>query len=118
MKRDIQSKEDVEKLMAAFYGKATKDEIIGQKFDGIDMSKHIPRIVDFWRTIIFYDGNFKGSPFDKHIPLHLKNKDFERWLFLFEETMNEYFEGEKATEMINRAKLIGKTFEYKINTLQ
>ncbi|MCB0502390.1 MAG: group III truncated hemoglobin [Bacteroidetes bacterium] len=117
MKRDIKGKEDLHLLMEKFYAKATKDEVIGVKFEHIDMEEHLPKIVEFWSTIIFFDGNYKGSPFDKHVPLHLEKQDFERWLMLFEATINELFEGEKADEVLQRAQSIARIFLFKIESL-
>lgn len=118
MKTDIKSKADIHQLMDAFYAKATKDEVIGDKFDHIEMSEHLPRIVEFWSTVILHEGDYKGSPFDKHIPLQLEAQDFERWLFLFEETATSLFEGPTLNTIVSRAKVIGATFQYKIESLQ
>lgn len=118
MKKELENREDLHLLMSSFYAKAIKDEVIGDKFDHIDMKDHIPKIVEFWSSIIFYDGNYKGSPFDKHIPLKLEPQDFERWLQLFEETTLELFDGERAAEIIARAKSIGKIFQFKIESLK
>jgi hemoglobin len=118
MKPDINGKKDVQQIMTEFYAKATQDEVIGVKFNHINMTEHIPKIVEFWSTIIFYEGDYKGSPFDKHLPLHLKKQDFERWLMLFEETVRAHFEGEMTEEIINRAKNIGRIFLFKIESLQ
>jgi hemoglobin len=118
MKKDISGKEDIKVVMSAFYAKATKDAVIGVKFNHINMQEHIPKIVEFWSTIIFYEGDYKGSPFDKHLPLHLKKQDFDRWLLLFEETVRAHHEGEMTEEIINRAKNIGRIFLFKIESLQ
>lgn len=118
MKRELKNKEDLHLLMSSFYDKAIEDETIGDKFNHIDMKEHIPKIVEFWSSIIFYDGNYKGSPFDKHIPLKLEAKDFERWLQLFEETTFDLFEGERAVEIVARANSIGKIFQFKIESLR
>ena len=118
MKKDITGKEDLFELMTQFYAKATKDIVIGSKFDAINMEEHIPRIVEFWSTILFYKGDYKGSPFDKHIPLRLEKQDFESWLQLFEETISELFEGKMADEILHRAKSIGRIFLFKIESLQ
>lgn len=117
MKKELKGKEDLQLLMTKFYAKATQDEVIKEKFDDIDMKEHIPKIVEFWSTVIFYDGDYKGSPFDKHIPLKLEQKDFERWLQLFEETTFEMFEGENAKEIVKRAQSIGRIFQFKIESL-
>ncbi len=118
MNKDLENREDLHQLMSSFYDKATKDDVIGDKFDHLDMQEHIPKIVEFWSSIIFYDGNYKGNPFDKHLPLKLEPKDFERWIELFEETTQDLFEGERTVEILARANSIAKIFQHKIESLK
>jgi hemoglobin len=49
-----------------------------------------------------------------HSKLELKASDFEQWLALFHESMNELFEGEKANLAIERSKLIAWTMKSKM----
>lgn len=117
---DIKTYEDIKKVVDAFYDKVNNDLLIGPIFNevaNVDWKKHLPKMYDFWNTLLFYSGTYKGSPFPKHAVLPLKKEYFERWLFLFEETIKAYFEGEKASEMFNKAKNIGFTFMAKMNLL-
>ncbi len=116
-KKDIQGREEFHHLMSSFYERAMKDELLGSKFEGIDMETHIPRIVEFWMSIIFYSGNFKGSPFDKHVHLELERQHFDRWLALFEVTLTEFYEGPNTNEVLKRAQSIAKIFLHKIEGL-
>ena len=54
--RDIETRQDIEKLMIAFYSKAISDEVIGYIFTEvakIDLSHHLPIIADFWEMVLF-----------------------------------------------------------------
>ena len=40
---------------------------------------------------------YKGNVFDKHVGLNIHEPEFEKWIFYFNKTVNDFFEGEKAT---------------------
>ena len=117
-KRTELSSQNLHQLVEAFYLKVWKDELIGPKFSHVDFKHHLPKMVNFWSTIIFSQGTYTGSPFDKHIPLGIGPAHFERWLDLFNETVLEYFKGDTAEEIIKRANVIGLTFQHKLRSLQ
>ena len=60
---------------------------------------------------------YKGNPMTKHIVLSKKepmtSEHFERWLSLWNQTVNENFKGERASEAIKRAKMIADLMKYK-----
>ena len=61
-------------------------------------------MVSFWETILLGTITYKGNPMIKHIELNklspLKQSHFERWLTLWEETINESFTGQKSIERL------------------
>lgn len=118
MKRDISTRVDLESLLEKFYQKALSDDLLESKFEGVDLNAHLPVICDFWETTLFGNTTYKGSPFDKHIPLDLSRNHFERWIHLFEETINENYEGKIANEAIHRAKTISTIFQHKLGHLK
>lgn len=111
---DIQHRQDLVRVLTEFYIRVEHDEIIGNKFVGLNMSEHIEIIADFWSSIIFGSNSYKGDPFGKHLVLNLEAKDFEQWLGLFKTTIDNRFKGKNATEMINRAQSIASIFQYKL----
>lgn len=113
--KEITQRADLLFLMTDFYTKATKDEIIGEKFDHTDLEAHLPIIVNFWDNMLFGAKNYRGNPFDKHIPLKLEAKHFERWLMLFEQSLFDNFQGKMADEIWNRAKSIAYIFQSKLD---
>jgi hemoglobin len=120
---DISSRKDIEYLVNEFYAKVLKDDKIGFFFNeiaDIDWGKHFPIMYDFWETILFDTMKYKGNPMTKHIVLSKKepmtSEHFERWLILWNETVNEHFIGKRATEAINRAKMIAELMKFNISS--
>ncbi len=118
---DIQTRQDIEILIDKFYKKVIIDDVIGDFFTEtvqLDWTVHIPIMYDFWESTLLSAGKYKGNPMIKHIDLsekkQLKAEHFERWLKLWEETINEHFKGKKSEEAIMRAKQIGGLMNHKI----
>lgn len=119
--KDIGSKEDIVKVVDSFYTKVQSDELLGPIFLerlGEHWDAHLEKMYDFWNTILFSNGSYKGSPFEKHVKLAVNKEHFDRWLYLFEETIGELFEGKVASDALQRAKVIGWTFWSKIEHLR
>lgn len=114
MKKDIENRQDVELLINSFYSKVREDDVIARHFSHVDWSHHTPIIIDFWSMVLLGDQNYKGNPFGKHIPLRLAGADFQRWLKLFHETVDQYFSGAVADEAKNRAVNIAGIFQFKL----
>lgn len=121
--KDIESRKDIEQLVNEFYAKVLKDKKIGFFFNEIahiDWGKHFPIMYDFWETILFDTMKYKGNPMTKHIVLSKKepmtSEHFERWLLLWNQTVNENFTGDRASEAIKRAKMIADLMKYKTAT--
>lgn len=70
--------------------------------------------VYFWSTILLETNNYQGRPFPPHAHLPIDHSHFKRWLELFGQTVDELFEGLKATEAKWRAGKMGELFEIKI----
>jgi hemoglobin len=122
MMNDIQNREDIIKLVDAFYEKVKVDETIGYIFTTIaqvNWELHLPRMYDFWENILFCTGNFDGNPMKTHKILNQKIAmnftHFNRWNTIFNETVNSLFKGEKAEEIKNRAMNISKAMMEALN---
>jgi hemoglobin len=116
MKKDIETRADIDDLMNRFYARAINDEIIGYIFTDVahlDLKHHLPIIGDFWETLLFGTGNYQRhgrNPLQVHAALAQKSaltaKHFRRWLELFTETVDESFAGERAEFAKLRAEAI------------
>jgi hemoglobin len=119
---DIQSRADIETLVAAFYKNAIDDKLIGHFFTEVvqlNFDQHLPLICDFWETTLLGNIVYHGNPMLKHLSLAekspLNGQHFDRWLFLWEQTIDQHFDGVIAKEAINRATQIARLMQHKIN---
>jgi hemoglobin len=116
---DITNDNDVKILVHAFYNKVQRDERLGYIFSDyaeVDWNHHLPRMVDFWSSLLFQTGRYNGRPFRQHLPLPVQQDDFSRWLTLFKETAGEHFEGEKANYAKEMASKIASSFSLRMET--
>ena len=123
-KPDILGRPDLVKLIDTFYTKVRADEPLGHVFDGVakvDWSSHLPKLYDFWDTVLFRAGTFRGNPMAAHAKLITETDMswplFERWLELFRETVNELFAGENAIHIIRCAEDMAKVIHSKIHAI-
>ena len=100
---DIETRDDCERLVRAFYGRALEDPIIGFIFTDVaklDLEEHVPRITSFWETVLLAGQSYRGGAFGSHVDVHakvtLREGHFERWLQLWFGTVDELFAGERA----------------------
>jgi hemoglobin len=119
--KDIENEKDIKLFLDAFYEKVKVDEVISYLFNDVaklNWDEHMPKIYAFWESILLGKASFSGDVMGAHIRLHQKEKltttHFDRWIQLFEETLNEMYEGAVATEAINRARTIRRTMEFNI----
>lgn len=119
MKRDIETREDLDKLLAEFYATATGDRQIGHHFDELDLNSHLPIIVNFWEKILFGSPVYFGNPSVIHQKLNekspLKPEHFQRWVKIFSETVDRFFTGETAENAKLRAAIIARSLNRTIN---
>ncbi len=121
MKTDIKNRQDIETLINTFYNKVKVDETIGYFFNdvvAINWEKHLAKMYDFWENVIFNTGTYEGNPMQQHQNIHKKSAmskaHFNHWLRLFNTTVDELFEGEKAEQTKQRATSIATVMQIKI----
>ncbi|MEZ5044687.1 MAG: group III truncated hemoglobin [Saprospiraceae bacterium] len=124
MKRDIQDRADIDVMVKTFYGKLLADEQMAPLFAkvvGEHLADHFHILCDFWESVLFFTGQYKGNTMEKHLALHdehpLSKMHFDTWLAYFKETVDTLFEGEKATLAKERATSIAFIMQMKINQL-
>ncbi len=121
MKKEIVCPEDVQLLVRTFYSRVLLDSRLAPFFAHVvkdHWEKHLEVLDLFWNNILFYSGGYDGNPLQAHKTLHqfktLHTQDFDRWLQLFNETVDELFEGEKAELAKQRAHSIASVMQLKI----
>ena len=101
--RDIESREDCERLVRAFYERALEDPVIGFIFTDVaklDLEAHLPHVTAFWETLLLGAQTYDRGAFHPHASLHarveLRPGHFERWLSLWYQTVDELFAGPRS----------------------
>lgn len=122
MKKDIESREELEDFLWAFYKKTFADELIGNFFTEVvplDLDTHIPVIANFWESVAFNKPNYRRNVMEVHQHIHhlskIKKEHLDRWVKLFTETLDEGFDGSRVELMKQRARSIATLMDIKLN---
>ena len=111
---DILSYGDVEFLVGAFYEKVKNDKVLGSTFEriiGRNWDGHVARMSVYWNALILEKKHDYEKQFQQYAKLPIGKKYFERWTFLFFQTVNENFAGSNADEAKLAAIKIALHFE-------
>lgn len=118
---DIKTRADIELIINTFYEKVKVDDVLGYIFNeiaNVNWQHHLPVMYDFWDFTILNNGSYARNVMTPHFALHEKVKlqpvHFERWLKLFNETIDANYAGENADAMKQRAHVIAETLKYKL----
>ncbi len=119
-RHDIRSVEDIRLMVDTFYDQVREDSLLGPIFNARvkNWDEHLPRMYAFWSTLLLGSESYRGAPFDKHRGLGAEKAHFDRWLALFEKTVQSHFEGPTAQEAMKRARAIAGIFQFKLATLE
>ena len=119
--RDIETHEDCEALVRAFYGRALDDPVIGFIFTDVaklDLETHIPVVTAFWETLLLGAQTYDRGAFHPHAALHRKVEllpgHFERWLALWYQTVDELFAGPRALLAKSHAFRLANAFRMRL----
>jgi hemoglobin len=96
---EIEDLDHVKLLVNSFYDKVRNDDLLKDIFNNVIQDQwpsHLEKMYRFWQTVLLEEYTYQGSPFLPHASLPVQKIHFDRWLFLFNETINEHFKGEKA----------------------
>ena len=101
------------RVVHTFYGKVRADQFLGPIFDEriADWDSHLQRMCAFWSSIALMSGVYHGRPMEKHLPLPVDSRHFNRWLALFEETAREVCPPIAAEYFIERAHRVAESLE-------
>jgi len=116
-KHDILNLDDVKQLVNSFYGKVREDEILAPIFNERIQNfwpEHLEKMYRFWQTVLLEEHTYHGAPFPPHAKLPVAHTHFEKWMELFNKTVDELFVGEKAEEAKWRGQKMAQMFEIKI----
>lgn len=125
MKNDILNRTDIILLVDTFYGNIQQNDKIGPIFTSVakvDWAHHLPKMYDFWESILFGKATYKGNPMLVHFALNdkapLQSAEFETWKSIFFNTVDDLFEGENSNLIKQKAQSIADLMHFKINSPQ
>jgi hemoglobin len=118
---DLASRADIVRLVDAFYERVREDAILGPIFTDVarvDWEAHLPKMYDFWESVLFGKAVFKGAPLPVHLALSrqvpLTVGEFDRWIALFHASVDALFVGPLAKEAKIRASRIAAVMQHHI----
>jgi hemoglobin len=121
---DITDRADLVRLVDGFYARVRSDAKLGPVFDDVaqvDWAKHLPKLYDFWDTVLFRANTFRGNLVGAHARLipeaGMKQELFDHWLALFRQTVEENFSGVKAGHIIRCAEDMAAVIHGKIHAV-
>jgi hemoglobin len=105
--------EMIHDLVHGFYARVRQDALLGPVFDARvrDWDAHLARMCAFWSSVALMSGLYHGRPMEKHLPLPVDGRYFDRWLALFEETAQEVCPPQAADHFMDRARRIAESME-------
>lgn len=120
-KTDIKGLDDIKLLVDTFYALVQKDSLLSPIFNAVIQDKwdmHLNKMYKFWDSILFSAGNYNGRPFPPHAKLPIEKEHFDKWLYLFEKTISNLFEGDIADQAKFRANKMAELFQIKLSNIK
>lgn len=106
---------DLHPLLVEFYRRIAEDPLVAPYFAELDMSAHLPRIVDFWSTLLFRTGRYTGNAFRPHLEMPgLTSEHFDRWLATLEATLGSFHAGPNAELMKSFAHRVAYSMQVRL----
>ena len=103
---DVDTHEEVDEVVRTFYAAVAQDDLLGPIFEDVaqvDWAEHLPKLAAFWCRALFGTPGYIGNPFARHRDTHRQSPftaaHFDRWLALFDETIDEGWSGPNAEVM-------------------
>ena len=84
-------------------------------FAHMDFAKHKPRMEHFWNFVLFDEGGYTTNVTDVHAAMPLKKQHFDRWILLFNQTLDSHFAGDNTQKAKQRATLVAWTIGSKMD---
>ena len=103
--RDLDTRTDIHDLVVAFYREVVFDDLLAPIFDEVaetDWAVHIPRLIDYWCTILLAERCYHGALLEAHREVHRQHafgaEHFDRWYQLWVAAIDERWRGPRAEQ--------------------
>jgi hemoglobin len=118
---DLSDRADIEALLRRFYGRVLDDDVLAEAFTDVrakGLEAHLPVMSDFWETVLFRAGRYRGSALQAHRQVHhrtpLSGQHFDRWLTTWTETVDEMYCGPVAEHAKIQASRIARAMNRRL----
>jgi hemoglobin len=115
MSHDTATDPAIRELVDRFYAKVRRDPELGPVFEAALHSRweaHLPKMYDFWSSVMNTTGRYKGNPMAAHTRLPpFPPALFARWLALFSETAHELCTPRLAADFDAKARRIAESLK-------
>jgi hemoglobin len=115
-KRSEISVEAIQLLVYRFYEQVRLDPVLGPVFNPLLEGKwdsHLPRMVDFWSSVLLRSASFQGNVYGTHMALTgISEQHFRHWLSLFRDCVLSLFSDPAAAEILVVADRIAASLQF------
>jgi hemoglobin len=112
--RDVATRNDVGVLVYRFYRRAIPDPLLGPVFDrfGVDWPSHLPKLVSYWEHVLLDRPGTATNTVGVHAGVQnvapFGSVHIDRWVELWEQTIDELYVGPVADLAKRRARQVGR----------
>jgi len=118
---DLDTPEQIGEMVRRFYADVAQDELLGPMFNEVarvDWSDHLPKLAAFWCRALLGQSGYQGNPFRAHTLVHAQCEftlaHFERWLTLFDETIELGWTGPNARRAQQLADSVARVHSHQL----
>jgi len=118
---DLANRDDVEVLLRRFYSQVFEDDVLAEPFSELraqGLESHLPVMCDFWETVLFRAGLYRGNALVVHRQLDLQHplyaRHFDRWLTLWQATIDDMYDGPAADRAKVQASRIARAMHRRL----
>ncbi len=115
---DLETRTDIDALLRAFYTRVFGDPLLAHVFVDVahmDLEEHLPKIGDFWEKVLLNTAEYDGQALEVHRRLHriepLTSAHFHRWLQLWDQVLEQRYDGPVAKQASSHAARIAAAFQ-------
>lgn len=110
---------EIRQLVDSFYASIRTDPMLGPIFARHvkDWSIHLPKMYDFWSTVILRTGRYAGRPIKVHEQLpELTRAHFDRWLSLWSQAVDRVIRAPAREAFIQAAGQMARSMSDRLTT--
>lgn len=100
---DVSTRAQVHDLVVVFYREIMLDDLLEPIFGEVaevDWVEHIPKLIDYWSSILLGTEQYGGAVMTTHRHLHslqpLQPEHCDRWYALWVQSVDQHWEGPNA----------------------